>query len=274
MPSEIELYRALVRSEGEALFDQLMAVDREEWSRPTACAGWDVLDVLVHLTLGTEFHLKLVANTLAGEVRPPWGDTKLPLEVAPSDYYRRRHRDSHANGPDVNLTAFREQLGRYVALLDRATESDLDRPGWFYVGEAPLRVIVAARTFDLILHGADIRRPLGIQPTFSPEGRVFAGKYVSGSLSQFWKPELAEGAMGTIRQEVDGDTVHVVPTAEGLRFAPPDGPTDAQITTDGGTWALLTWRKLPLAEAEAAKLATVTGDRALVERFLGAFRTP
>jgi len=274
MPSEIEMYRALVRSEGEALFDQLMAVDREEWSRPTACEGWDVLDVLVHLNLGSAFHVAMVRNTLAGEIKPAWEDWDLPADANPSAWFRQLHRDAHMDGPDVNLTQFREQLGRYVALLDQATDADLDRPGWFYAGEAPLRIIIAARMFDLILHGADIRRPLGIQPTFSPEGRVFAGKYVSRSLATFWKPELAEGATGTIRQDVDGDTVHVVPTSEGLRFAAPDGPSDAQITTDGGTWALLTWRKLPIAEAEAAKLATVDGDRALVERFLGAFRTP
>ena len=274
MPSEIDLYRTLVRSEAEALFGQLMAVDRDDWSLPTACEGWDVLDVLVHLSLGTAFHVSMVRNTLAGQIKPAWEDWHLPTDANPSEWFRRLHRDEHARGPDYNLTAFREQLGRYVGLLDGATDADLGRPGWFYVGEAPLRVIVAARTFDLILHGADIRRPLGIQPTFSPEGRLFAGKYVSGSLSTFWSPELAEGARGTIRQDIDGDSVHIVLTPDGLQFAPPYGPSDAVISTDGGTWSLLTWRRLPVREAEAAGLATVTGDRALVERYLGAVRTP
>ncbi len=274
MPSEIDMYRALVRSEAEALLGQLAGLDADDWPRPTACQGWDVLDVLVHLTLGTEFHLKLMANALAGEIRPPWDDTSRGAAGAASDYYRGLHRDRHANGPDVNLTEFREQVGRYAALLDRMTDADLDRPGWFYGGEVPARFIVAARVFDLILHGADIRRPLGIQPTFSPAGRLFAGKYVSRSLATFWKPELAAGASGTIRQEVDGDLVHVRLTPDGLQFAPPDGPSDAAITTDGGTWALLTWRGLPVQEAEAARLATVSGDRTLVERYLGAVRTP
>ena len=274
MPSEIEMYRALVRSEAEALCGQLMAIEGDDWTRPTACEGWDVLDVLVHLNLGSAFHVAMVRNALAGQIRPAWEDWDLPESANPSEWFRQLHRRDHANGPDYNLTAFREQLGRYVELLDQATDTDLDRPGWFYVGEAPLRIIIAARMFDLILHGADIRRPLGIQPTFSPEGRLFAGKYVSRSLSTFWKPELADGATGTIRQEVDGDTVHVVVTPNGLQYAPPDGPSDAAITTDGGTWSLLTWRKLPVADAEAASLATVTGDRGLVERYLGAVRTP
>ena len=274
MPSEIEMYRALVRSEAETLLGQLLALGPDDWSRPTACEGWDVLDVLVHLNLGSAFHVVMVRNTLAGQIRPAWEDWDLPEGANPSEWFRQLHRDSHANGPDVNLTAFREQLGRYVGLLDQATDADLDRPGWFYVGEAPLRIIIAARMFDLILHGADIRRPLGLQPTFSPEGRLFAGTYVSRSLSMFWKPELAGGASGTIRQEVDGDTVHVRLTPEGWQFSPPDGPSDAAITADGGTWALLTWRKLPLTEAETAGLATVTGDRSMVERYLGAMNTP
>lgn len=274
MPTEIEMYRALVRSEGEALFDQLMAVDRDDWSRPTACEGWDVLDVLVHLSRGTEFHVKLAENTLAGEMKPPWGNADRASTGDPAEHYLMLHRRDYNNGPDVNLTAFRDQLGRYLALLDRVTDADLDRLGWFFVGEAPLRFIIAARIFDQIVHATDIRRPLGIQPLFSPEGQIFAGKFASRSLAIFWKPELAEGATGTIRQEVGGDTVHVRLTPDGLEFAAPDGPTDAAIATDGGTWSLLTWRKLPVREAEATGAATVSGDRSLVERYLGAVRTP
>ena len=68
--------------------------------------------------------------------------------------------------------------------------------------------------------------------------------------------------------------VHVVLTPEGLQFAPPDGPSDDTITTDGGTWSLLTWRELPIREAETIGLATVAGDRTLVEPYLDAIRTP
>ena len=47
-------------------------------------------------------------------------------------------------------------------------------------------------------------------------------------------------------------------------------PPSASLTTDGGTWALLMWRGLPIAEAEARGALQIDGDRSLVERYLGA----
>ena len=101
-----------------------------------------------------------------------------------------------------------------------------------------------------------------------------SGQYVSRSLPLYWKPEIAGDAAGMIHLEVDGDEVNLVMTPDGLRFAPPDGSADASVQTSGGTWALLTWRKVPIDDAVAAGQATVAGDRALVSRFLGAMETP
>lgn len=272
MPSEIDLYRSIIHDEGGLLLDQLERLDDADWSRPTACAGWDVLDVLVHLRLGTVLHSTLVRNTLAGRMVPPWGDLGVPPEANPSECFRERHREAHATGPAPNLAGFRAAHLDYAARLDEVSEPDLDRVG-NYVGEMPLRFMIAARTFDLIVHAVDVRRAVGIEPLFSSDGAQFAGQFVSRSLSMFWKPQGAAGATGTIRQEVDGNAVHVTLAPDGLTFAPPDGTADASIVADGGTWTLVTWRKLPLADAEAAGMA-VTGDRALVERFLAAIQTP
>ncbi len=59
-------YRALLQTEGEALLALLDSLRADDWSRPTACAGWDVLDVLIHLNYGTALHVKLLVNGLAG----------------------------------------------------------------------------------------------------------------------------------------------------------------------------------------------------------------
>jgi uncharacterized protein (TIGR03083 family) len=272
--SEIEMYRALVEQESAALLDQLGGVRPADWSRASPCEGWDVLDVLVHLRLGTAFNAALVRNALDGKTDAPWAAFGIPDGADPLEYAGRIHRGHHAEGPGANLEGFRDEVDAYRALLDGISEEDLDRPTWFFGGLVPLRMAIAARTFDVVLHASDIRRPLRIRPPFSPEGRLFAGKYVSRTLGNFWQPDLFGNGVGTIRLDVDGDQVNVVASPAGLQYAAPDGPADAVLGTDGGTWALLTWRKLPLDDAERVGAATGEGDRALLRRFLGAIRTP
>jgi uncharacterized protein (TIGR03083 family) len=274
MPSEIETYRMLVQQEGMALLADLDGLGPDDWSRRSPCDEWDVLDVLVHLRLGNDFHVAMVRNLLAGRNVPPWADMTLPAEVSPSEYFRRAHRDAHAEGPAANLAAFRVALDAYAAALAEATQADLARTGWFYGGDAPLRQIVGLRIFDLIMHASDIRRPAGIAPVFTPDGARFAGKAANFALAAFWRPELAHGLVGAVRHDVDGETATVVVSPDGLRPATPDTVPDATIKTDGGTWALLTWRKLPLDDAIRAGTATVTGDAPLLRGFLGAIRTP
>src|SRR2546430_105636 len=50
-PPPIEV-RDLFPSDRNALIELLRGLDRDEWSRPTICAGWDVRDVALHILGG------------------------------------------------------------------------------------------------------------------------------------------------------------------------------------------------------------------------------
>lgn len=91
----------------------------------------------------------------------------------------------------------------------------------------------------------------------------------------FVSAERLAGATGSVQHTIDGETSLVELGDWGARLAAdPEGDPDASLTTDGATWTLPAWRKLPLVEAEAQGRLQIAGDRALAERYLAAFATP
>ncbi len=51
----------LLPEERAALLDLLAGLTDDEWARPTACAGWSVKDVALHILGGDLGNLALVA---------------------------------------------------------------------------------------------------------------------------------------------------------------------------------------------------------------------
>jgi uncharacterized protein (TIGR03083 family) len=286
-------FRALIQAEGESLLAQLARLSDDDWARPSPCAGWDVLDVAVHLQLGTLVHTRMVENARAGRMESPW---PLPEGVDARAYFQQLHQETHDAGPAANLALLRERIPGYVAALDGASEADLARPAWFYGLPADLRRVVSAYTNDLIVHASDVRRPLGLEPAFSPAGARFAGQATLGFLPMFTSAERLGGASGVVRQTIDGLVSSVTLGPGGVQVtaaalsgsssadqpagpsegAPADRPTArvGELAVDGGTWALLVWRQVSPAEAEQQGRLRIAGDRALVETYLAAIKTP
>ena len=271
-------YRELIRAEGATLLGQLERLASDDWARPSPCADWDILDVVVHMQLGTMIHTAMVENALADRMEPPW---TIPEGTEAHTWFINVHRDAHAEGPAANVTHLSERLTGYDAALARATDADLQRPAWFYGLPATLDKIVSAFTDDLIVHASDVRRPLGLEPWFSPTGSRFVGPYLLPWLPMLVTAERLGGMSGVVRQIIDGLTSIATLGPDGVQIATEDGTSTASIpaasaslATDGGTWALLTWRQWPPADAERLGRLQISGDRALVERYLGAIKTP
>jgi uncharacterized protein (TIGR03083 family) len=283
-------YRELIRSEGASLLAQLERLPDEAWATPSPCSDWDILSVVVHLQLGLMVHARMVENGLAGRMVPPW---TTPEGIEARDYFRQVHQDSRAEGPAVNLALLRQRLAGYDAALAQASDADLDKDVWFYgLPGSTLRRPIAALTNDLIVHATDIRRPLGLEPVFSSEGARFTGLATLALLPMFTHAALLGGATGVVRQTIDGQTSTVTLGPDGIQVSsdaatsptPSTGaaadvePSPAtrvgELTVDGATWTLLVWRQIPPADAERSGQLQISGDRALVEAYLGAIKTP
>ncbi|MFI0242150.1 maleylpyruvate isomerase family mycothiol-dependent enzyme [Streptomyces sp. NPDC016845] len=128
----------MVHAERAALIDDLEGLDAAQWETPSLCAGWSVHDVVAHLvdtarTTRTRF--------VAG------------LAWARFDFDRHNEhgvRRERGAAPRDTMARLRE-----VASRTSTPPAPLD-----------------TRLVEEVVHGEDIRRPLGLAHTYQPEAVV------------------------------------------------------------------------------------------------------
>ncbi|MGK8489459.1 maleylpyruvate isomerase family mycothiol-dependent enzyme [Nocardia asiatica] len=134
------------RAERLGVADFLDDLDDHEWTADSLCPGWNVHDVLAHLTLSNRVTL---GTTLAGVVRARGNWNRMTERMA---------RDRARRYPPAELIA---QLREGAGWTRRAP------------GAGPLDPLV-----DTMIHGQDIARPLGRQRAVPTEQGVVALEHV------------------------------------------------------------------------------------------------
>lgn len=120
----------LVHAERRALVDDLSGLSDEQWRTPSLCAGWTVHDVAAHL-VGNAGHISVAGLVVA-------------MARARFDFDRMNRADAArelGDGPDYTLRRLREVAGNT---------------------DAPPFVPLVVRLVEEVVHGEDVRRPLGI----------------------------------------------------------------------------------------------------------------
>ena len=129
-----------VHEERRALIADLEDLPEDAWQRPSLCPGWSVHDVLAHL-VDTARTTRL--GFLCGMVR-----ARFDFDRSNADGVRK-HRGS---SPAETLEAFR-------SVQHRTSGPPAPR---------------ATRLVEAVVHGEDIRRPLGIVRAYPPASVVLA----------------------------------------------------------------------------------------------------
>ncbi|MDO0935419.1 maleylpyruvate isomerase family mycothiol-dependent enzyme [Streptomyces sp. DG2A-72] len=125
----------MVHAERAALIDDLAHLDDERWGQPSLCAGWTVHDVAAHL-VGTARTTRI--GFVVGLVRERF------------DFDRQNARGvERERGPSPQETL---QRLRQVASRRSTPPAPLD-----------------SRLVEEVVHGEDIRRPLGLTRSYPPE---------------------------------------------------------------------------------------------------------
>ncbi len=129
---------SLVHAERAALVDDLQGLDDARWGTPSLCAGWSVHDVAAHL-------VDTARTTRLGFV--------VGLARAGFDFDRQNARGVHRHRgatPQVTLQRLQDAAPR------RSTPP------------APLD----SRLVEEVVHGEDVRRPLGLARSYPQEAVV------------------------------------------------------------------------------------------------------
>ncbi|MGY1714053.1 maleylpyruvate isomerase family mycothiol-dependent enzyme [Geodermatophilus sp. SYSU D01106] len=118
----------LIHAERRALAADLRGLDEDRWDTPSLCGGLTVREVLAHLTAGARLGgFRWLAGVLRGRVDP---DRQVAVRL-------REHLGS--SGADT--------LARFERVVARTTAPPLPR---------------IALLGEVVVHGADVRRPLGL----------------------------------------------------------------------------------------------------------------
>ncbi|MGY0489826.1 maleylpyruvate isomerase family mycothiol-dependent enzyme [Streptomyces sp. WG-D5] len=198
----------LVHAERAALAADLEGLTGPRWATPSLCAGLTVRDVLAHLTAGASLN---AVRWLAGVIRCRFDfDRQVGVRLA-------------------------EQLGASPAeTLERFRGAVTSRT------KPPLPVV--AMLGETIVHGEDIRRPLGIRRAHPVEAVTRVAEYYAGTDQVV----VGKGRIG------------------GLRLVADDGPfaTGSGALVTGSTLALvmaMTGRAAPCDDLTGDGVATLRG---------------
>ncbi len=230
-----------------------------DWSRPTGCPGWTVLDNLSHLV---DYESRALGRQ-PGEHEPPDGD-HLKNDLGRANEIGVDLRRSRP--PAAVLDEFREVTASRLAKLRALGPDDLERTTWTPVGEGTIAQMLTLRVMDNWSHEQDIRRAVG-RPGHDEGGAVtetveyFAqflplvvGKRASAPDGSAIVVEI--GSLSFVI-EVEGGRARFVDPAE-----PPAQPT-VRITVPPTTFAALVGGR-----SDAPDDATVEGDVELGRRIL------
>ena len=144
--------------EASQLWDFMARLGQEGWSRPSACPGWTVGDVLAHLTQGASAWCATITRAVAGDANPPPGEQMLrPGERGSEVTAQRAIAFRQGMGETELLNAFADGYQRVQAVLLGRQPGDWDKPCYHRRGILPTRDYVGLRLQELTIHGWDIR---------------------------------------------------------------------------------------------------------------------
>jgi uncharacterized protein (TIGR03083 family) len=198
----------IIHAERQALVNDVGSLSEQQWATQSLCAEWTVRDALAHMTATAKMTPPKFVGRFAGA---GFNFNKMTAKDVAAE-----RGDSGADA----LARFRQQLS--------ATSHP---PG-------PIEAMVG----ELVVHGEDIRRPLGIRHKYSDEALIAAADFYRKSNLLIGAKKRAEGL--TLRAtDVDWSA------GTGPEVA---GPLAAIILA-------ITGRRAGLADLTGDGLATLTG---------------
>jgi uncharacterized protein (TIGR03083 family) len=165
-----ELWSA-VHAERAALAEDLAGLDDDRWAAPSLCGRWTVEEVVAHLT----------AAASTGTAR--WMASMLGAHFDAGLHNARRLAEHRGATPA-------ETLDRFRAVITSTRAASGHTPAW--LGE-------------VVVHGQDIRRPLGIRRTPSIEALTAVARFY---VSRDFTVDSRKAVAGLRLEATDGPFAH------------------------------------------------------------------
>lgn len=262
----------LIRGEGRRFSEYLSTLPPDAWSRPSACEGWTVADVVGHLVyVYGDICLGGVPRGLKGDVEPPEG---FP-EPGSLDHSKRNEfisriaiRRRQELGEEL-LPNFKKLIGQVCEVLGKLTPDNWDAPCYRPAGLGPARAFLWSLVIETAMHQWDARSALESSAPLSDESLPTIMEHI-GRLLSFWAgSKLREPrryrfeVIGTVPTRsdivVEGDTARMEPSGE--------SSADVVFRCDTETFVLLMYGRLTCESAIATGRLVSQGAREPLAEF-------
>jgi uncharacterized protein (TIGR03083 family) len=251
----------VLQLEIDEMFD--LAADPTRWHSPTACAGWQLRDMIGHLVAETEGYLSAFDSArrgvAAGEQVGVAGMAKASdaaaraLRNVPRDDLLERARDDT------------DRLMHEFESLSDADWSGLMIPER-YLGPLPAMIIVEGLLGGYTVHGWDVREGMGTRHAIAGDAADLLVPFVYllwGATADTTSVD-SPYAIGIRTAGQNGGDTRVEVSDQGLQFAPGDlDECQATLEFDAATLVLTAYGRV--------NAGTVRGDRQLASSFRSLF---
>jgi len=255
----------LLRPTVDGLNADITALTPEQWEQPSSCHGWQVADLVAHVTRNGWSMLEYVRRNLSGDPSPPFGPgvNHVQEEIKASGARRAAERQAR-------------ETDEFIALCSSLTDEQLAAASSGHSsGPHPLAWACTQRLLEVAYHHWDLRASFG---DTGPLDQALASWLLAFVFDPAGRPAMALPSPGTnsprdtfrLRSLTDGTAWRVAAGPDGLHVeAGPDGPAAAELAAHAGWLALAIYGRADIHQpdfqwsgsAEAmSRFAAVFGD--------------
>ena len=161
----------------------LRTLTDDDWTRPTRCTGWDVRDVLVHMTAMMKYVAETCRrpflDTVPNKDRLGWWDYDIEQDQKQGAAWVAEARARYPAGSIFARWAAAVDAAVRAAREALSTGDPVVQPG-----EQPILLTeyLATRVLEMTIHGMDVREALGAGADPSPEGLAVTNGILAGLL--------------------------------------------------------------------------------------------
>ena len=214
----------LLQPQVDSLAAAIAALTSSQWEAKSNCAGWQVSDLVSHVTRVGESIMLATERAISGEDTPAFGPTMAA-----------RGEEIEASGPAACAVLLREEQAEFVTLIGDLSDAQLDSLTFPHpIGPRNLSWYCSQKLSEVAFHSWDLRRSFGdkapleaglaqhlLGHLLNPERPLLARKPLEGDPLTF---VLSDGTSSwTTRFTTEGPSVQAGATAPGapLIQAPP-----------------------------------------------------
>ena len=270
----------VIQNETERLKQYLAALPVDAWTKPSACALWEIRDVVAHMNGVGRGYQERMTRGLRGDTSPDAGFPAPDIFKTLSGEERRQRGTAFAQRP----ITLRERLGQdLVAEFRHAWEpfphfvaalsaQDWHQPCYHSCGVIPVHAVTHAGLFELVIHGWDIRSALDASAPLAPGALPTLLDFYSVCPHWFFLPAAKLSTplryrfafTGALSRPwdivVEGDQAHIGPAADAT-------PANATFACERETFVLMMCGRIGFDAALGDKRLIPTGDMAVVQEF-------